>query len=153
MMSGLPLAYNKDMQEDKDAVFSALDTVNNCLTIFTRMFSTLRFQTDTMRRSAARGFTNATDAADYLAKKGMPFRDAHAIVGKLVLHCLQTGTTLEDLALDAYKKISPAFEEDIYTAISLQTCVDGRAAPGGPAPAAVEEHIGQSAVWLSMQHP
>ncbi len=152
MMKGLPLAYNKDMQEDKEAVFDALDTVNGCLSIFTRMFSTLRFNTDKMLSGAGRGFTNATDAADYLVKKGVPFRTAHEIIGKLVFACLSQGKALSDLSISELREISPAFEEDVFDSISLIACVEGRSLPGGPAPEAVEKHIAESAMWLIMQH-
>ena len=152
MMKGLPLAYNKDMQEDKEAVFDALDTVNGCLSIFTRMFSTLRFNTDKMLAGAGRGFTNATDAADYLVKKGVPFRTAHEIIGKLVFACLSQGKALSDLTISELQEISPAFEEDVFNSISLIACVEGRNLPGGPAPEAVEKLIAESAMWLIMQH-
>ena len=151
MMKGLPLAYNKDMQEDKEAVFDAIDTVNGCLTIFQRMFSTLRFHTDRMYSGAGRGFTNATDAADYLVKKGVPFRTAHEIVGRLVLACLKDGKAIADLSLRELKDLSPAFEEDVFDSISLLACVEGRSLPGGPAAAAVEAHIEESARWLAGQ--
>ncbi len=151
MMKGLPLAYNKDMQEDKEAVFDAIDTVNGCLTIFQRMFSTLRFHTDRMYSGAGRGFTNATDAADYLVKKGVPFRTAHEIVGRLVLACLKDGKAIADLSLRELKDLSPAFEEDVFDSISLLACVEGRSLPGGPAAAAVEAHIEESACWLAAQ--
>jgi argininosuccinate lyase len=151
LMKGLPLAYNKDMQEDKEAVFDALDTVNGCLNIFTRMFSTLRFNADRMLAGAGCGFTNATDAADYLVKKGVPFRTAHEIIGKLVFACLGQGKAIADLSLSELQAISPAFEEDVFENISLLACVEGRSLPGGPAPAAVEAHIEESARWLSTQ--
>lgn len=151
MMKGLPLAYNKDMQEDKELVFDALDTVNGCLDIFTRMFSTLSYRTDTMYQGAGRGFSNATDAADYLVKKGMPFRSAHEVVGKLVLYCIGKQRSIEELSLAELKEISPVFEQDIYDAISLRACVEGRALPGGPAPEAVEHHIREGALWMVMQ--
>lgn len=151
MMKGLPLAYNKDMQEDKEALFDALDTVNGCLSIFTRMFSTLRFNTENMRAGAGRGFTNATDAADYLVKKGVPFRTAHEIVGKLVFACLEKGKALTELTLAELQAVSPAFEADVFENISLLSCVEGRCLPGGPAPAAVQAHIDESEKWLGEQ--
>ncbi len=151
LMKGLPLAYNKDMQEDKETVFDTLDTVNGCLPIFTRMFSTLRFRTQNMVAGAGRGFTNATDAADYLVKKGIPFRTAHEIIGTLVFSCLEQGKALADLSLPELQAVSPAFEADVFDAISLSACVEGRNLPGGPAPAAVEAHIRESAMWLVMQ--
>jgi len=148
MMKGLPLAYNKDMQEDKELVFDALDTVNGCLSIFTRMFLALRFRTENMYTGAGRGFTNATDAADYLVKKGVPFRTAHEIIGKLVFHCLQEGKALTDLTLEELRTVSPVFEADVYDAVSLSACVKGRALPGGPAPDAVKAHIEEGRAWL-----
>lgn len=151
LMKGLPLAYDKDMQEDKEAVFDALDTVNGCLTIFTGMFSTLHFNTERMHAAAGGGFTNATDAADYLVKKGVPFRTAHEIIGKIVFACLKDGKAIADLSLSELKSISPAFDEDVFESISLHTCVEGRSLPGGPAPAAVEAHIKQSAQWLDSE--
>ncbi len=151
MMKGLPLAYNKDMQEDKEALFDALDTINGCLSIFTRMFSTLRFNTENMRAGAGRGFTNATDAADYLVKKGVPFRTAHEIVGKLVFACLEKGKALTELTLAELQGVSPAFEADVFENISLLSCVEGRCLPGGPAPAAVQAHIEESEKWLGEQ--
>ena len=141
MMKGLPLAYNKDMQEDKEATFDALDTVLACLDLFTRMFVTLKFRTDRMRAGALKGFANATDAADYLVKKGMPFRTAHEVIGALVLGCIKAGKALEDLSLAELKQYSDVFEGDVYDAISLETCVNGRALTGGPAPTATRAHI------------
>ncbi|MDL2235195.1 argininosuccinate lyase [Christensenellaceae bacterium OttesenSCG-928-L17] len=151
MMKGLPLAYNKDMQEDKEATFDALDTVNGCLTIFTRMFETLTFHTEHMRAGAGRGFTNATDAADYLVKKGVPFRTAHEIVGKLVFTCLERGIALHELPLLELQAVSPVFDADVYDAISLSVCVNERSLPGGPAPEAVKRHMEDGYMWLIMQ--
>lgn len=151
MMKGLPLAYNKDMQEDKELVFDALDTVNGCLPIFTKMFTTLRFRIENMYAGAGRGFTNATDAADYLVKKGVPFRTAHEIIGKLVFACLQDGKTIADLTLPELQALSPAFGEDVFQAISLEACVQGRSLPGGPAPEAVQAHIQEGRSWLEGQ--
>ena len=131
-MKGLPLAYNKDMQEDKEGVFDALDTVIDCLTLFTGMVKTMKFRKDVMEKSAAKGFTNATDAADYLVNHGVPFRDAHGIIGQLVLTCLDKGLSLDELPLEDYKAISPVFEEDIYDAISMKTCVEKRMTLGAP---------------------
>ncbi len=131
-MKGLPLAYNKDMQEDKEGAFDALDTVMACLTLFTGMVKTLRFNKEAMKSSAVRGFTNATDAADYLVKKGVPFRDAHGIIGQLVLRCIEKGIGLDDLPLAKYQEICPVFQEDIYDAISLKTCVEKRMTYGAP---------------------
>jgi len=148
-MKGLPLAYNKDMQEDKELSFDAMDTVKHCVILFTGMLSTMSFNTETMEESAKKGFTNATDAADYLVGKGVPFRDAHGIVGRLVLTCIEQGKAMDDLTLEEYKKLSPAFEEDIYEAISLKTCVEKRLTKGGPAPDAMEAYLCECRSYLS----
>ncbi len=140
-MKGLPLAYNKDMQEDKELTFDAVDTVKGCLSLFAGMLSSMTFRKDVMEASAKRGFTNATDAADYLVNKGVPFRDAHGIVGQLVLVCIEKGIALDDLPLEEYKKISPVFEEDVYEAISMKTCVDRRNTLGAPGPEAMKKVI------------
>ncbi len=142
IMKGLPLAYNKDMQEDKEATFDALDTVLACLELFTLMFASLKFKTGAMRKGASRGFTNATDAADYLVKKGVPFRTAHEIIGALVLSCIERGAAIEDLTLEELRAFSKEFDEDVFEAISLDACVAERKLAGGPAPGAVMEHIG-----------
>ena len=131
-MKGLPLAYNKDMQEDKELTFDAIDTVKGCLALFEGMLSTMKFRKNVMEDSAKHGFTNATDAADYLVNHGVPFRDAHGIVGQLVLYCLEKKIALDDMTLEEYKKISPVFEEDIYEAISIRTCVEKRMTLGAP---------------------
>ena len=131
-MKGIPLAYNKDMQEDKELSFDAFDTVKGCISLFKGMIDTMRFNPERMADSAKKGFTNATDAADYLVKKGVPFRDAHGIVGQLVLLCIDKGIALDDLSLDEYKDVSPVFEDDIYDAISLKTCVEKRLTLGAP---------------------
>lgn len=141
MMKGLPLAYNKDMQEDKEAVFDALHTVQLCLTTFIPMLQTAAVHKDTMRNAAAKGFINATDCADYLTKKGMAFRDAYRVLGRLVSYAQDEGKTLETLTLEEYKAYSALFEEDIYEAISLDTCVKQRKVIGGPAPEVVAAHI------------
>ncbi len=141
VMKALPLAYNKDMQEDKEPVFDALDTVGTCLPVFTEMLKTMTVNSENMRSAAAEGFINATDCADYLVKKGLPFRDAYTIVGRLVNRCIAAGRTLETLSLTEYKAISNLFDSDIYDAISLDTCVAQRRAEGGPAPDAVEKQI------------
>ncbi|MCD2492048.1 argininosuccinate lyase [Lacrimispora sp. NSJ-141] len=140
-MKGIPLAYNKDMQEDKEMIFDAIDTTKGCLGLFTGMISTMKFHKDIMKKSAAKGFTNATDAADYLVNHGIPFRDAHGIVGRLVLYCLDKGISLDDMSLEEYKAISPVFEKDIYDAISLKTCVDRRTTLGAPGPSVMEQVI------------
>ena len=141
MMKGLPLAYNKDMQEDKEAIFDAVDNVKLCIRTFIPMLATMRVIKENMRNAAARGFINATDCADYLVKKGMPFRDAYKITGTLVALCIEKGLTLETLPLEEYKKMTENFGEDVYEAINLDTCVNGRLSEGGPSPAAVKEQI------------
>ncbi len=142
VMKGLPLAYNKDMQEDKEAVFDAVDTGKMCIDIFTRMLSTCRFKKDSMYKAASKGFTNATDFADYLVKKGTPFRTAHEITGRLVLECLNRGLGIEDLSLKELQKLGGEYiEEDVYDAITLKTCVEGRQLMGGPAPDTVKAAI------------
>ncbi|MGI6077746.1 MAG: argininosuccinate lyase [Fastidiosipilaceae bacterium] len=141
MMKNLPLAYNKDMQEDKEAIFDAFDTVALCLPAFTGMLKTLRVRADRMREAAAGGFTNATDLADYLVIKGLPFREAHHVSGQLVHHCIENNTVLEKLDLDTLKSVCPLFDTDVYEAISLETCVNRRSLPGGPAPETVSSAI------------
>lgn len=140
-MKGIPLAYNKDMQEDKEWAFDAIDTAKGCLTLFTGMLRTMQFNKERMKDSARHGFTNATDAADYLVNHGVAFRDAHGIVGQLVLLCLEKKIALDELPLEEYKKISPVFEEDIYDAISLETCVNKRITIGAPGKSAMDEVI------------
>ena len=147
-MKGLPLAYNKDMQEDKEAFFDAYDTVKNCLLVFTGMLESVVFHTDQMRNSAREGFTNATDLADYLVGKGLPFRDAHRVSGTLVKKCIREQRSLEDLGLEELRRESPLFDEDVYQAIALDTCVARRDLRGGPAPKAVEESIRTAEAWL-----
>lgn len=131
-MKGLPLAYNKDMQEDKELTFDAIDTTKGCIKLFTGMIQTMKINKPAMAKSARNGFTNATDAADYLVKHGVPFRDAHGIIGQLVLYGIENNKALDDLTLEEYKMISPVFEEDIYEAISLETCVNTRNTIGAP---------------------
>jgi len=140
-MKGLPLAYNKDMQEDKEVAFDAFDTVKDCLHLFSGMLKTITFHKDIMEKSAMMGFTNATDAADYLVKKGMPFRDAHSVIGRLVLKCIEKNCAIEDLSLEELKEICPDFENDLYDAISLKTCVNRRLTKGAPSETAVNEAI------------
>ncbi|MGL4799248.1 MAG: argininosuccinate lyase [Cellulosilyticaceae bacterium] len=147
-MKGLPLAYNKDMQEDKENVFDSIDTIKMCLPIFTAMLRTMNVRKENMYKAAAGGFTNATDAADYLVKKGMAFRDAHEVIGKLVLYCVNTGKNLEDLSLAEYHAIHPIFEDDIYEAISLLTCVNERNVYGGPSKEAVLKHLQEATAFL-----
>ncbi len=141
VLKGLPLAYNKDMQEDKEAVFDALDTVKECLEVFTPMFTTMTIRKDNMRKAASGGFINATDCADYLTRKGTPFRDAYKIVGRLVSQCIRSGETLETITLKDFAAISNKFSDDVYDALDLRTCVKGRDAIGGPAPEEVERQI------------
>lgn len=148
VMKGLPLAYNKDMQEDKEALFDGIDTVKKCIKVFSGMMKTMKFNRDVMFRSANSGYTNATDAADYLVKKGVPFRSAHEIVGKLVLHCIKSSKALDDLSIDELKDFSPLFAEDIYDALNLATCVNQRNIPGGPGMTAVTDAITQGSQWL-----
>ena len=141
-MKGIPLAYNKDMQEDKELAFDAMDTVKGCLALFTGMIATMKFNKDVMSRSARHGFTNATDAADYLVNHGVPFRDAHGIVGKIVLYCIDKGIAIDDMSLEELKAVSPVFEADIYDAISMDTCVNKRLTVGAPGKEAMEKVIG-----------
>lgn len=140
-MKGIPLAYNKDMQEDKELSFDAIDTVKGCISLFTGMIDTMKFNNQVMEASAKNGFTNATDAADYLVNHGVPFRDAHGIVGQLVLFCIEKNIALDDMTLEEFKAISPVFEEDIYEAISLKTCVEKRVTIGAPGREAMEKVI------------
>lgn len=147
-MKGIPLAYNKDMQEDKELVFDAIDTTKGCLALFTGMLRTMRFRKQRMEDSAKNGFTNATDAADYLVNHGVPFRDAHGIVGQLVLYCIDKNIALDDMSLEEYKAISPVFEEDIYEAISMKTCVEMRNTIGAPGKSAMEQEIALEEAYL-----
>ena len=147
-MKGIPLAYNKDMQEDKELTFDAIDTVKGCLALFTGMVSTMQFNKANMEASAKNGFTNATDAADYLVNHGVPFRDAHGIVGQLVLKCIDKGISLDELSLEEYKEISPVFEQDIYEAISMKTCVEKRMTLGAPGPDVMEQVIAGNKKYL-----
>ena len=148
-MKGIPLAYNKDMQEDKELTFDAIDTVKGCISLFNGMMNTMTFNKPQMENSAKHGFTNATDAADYLVNHGVPFRDAHGIVGQLVLLCLDKHISLDELPLDEYQKISPAFEEDIYDAISMKTCVEKRNTIGAPGRDAMKKVIAINDTYLA----
>ena len=148
-MKGIPLAYNKDMQEDKELSFDAMDTVKGCIALFNGMLATMKFNKDRMRSSANKGFTNATDAADYLVKHGVPFRDAHGIIGKIVLYCIDKGIAIDDMSLDELKTICPVFEEDIYEEISMETCVNNRLTVGAPGKAAMEQVIAQEKAYLA----
>lgn len=150
-MKGIPLAYNKDMQEDKEMAFDAIDTVKDCLTLFNGMVATMRFNKQAMEESAAHGFTNATDAADYLVGKGVPFRDAHGIIGRLVLYCLEKGVAIDALSMEEFKKISPVFEEDIYEAVSLKTCVERRLTIGAPGMEAMQTVIAINKAYLEKE--
>ena len=150
-MKGLPLAYNKDMQEDKEPAFDAIDTARACIPLFAQMLRTVRFNKETMEKSAMRGFTNATDAADYLVLKNVPFRDAHGIIGRLVLHCIDEGKAIEELSLEELKTFSDRFEEDVYEAVSLRACVNRRLTAGAPGLSAMDEEIALSRTWLEAQ--
>ena len=148
-MKGIPLAYNKDMQEDKELSFDAMDTVKGCLALFNGMLATMKFNKEKMHDSANKGFTNATDAADYLVNHGVPFRDAHGIVGRIVLYCLDKKIAIDDMSLDELKAICPVFEEDIYEAISMETCVNKRLTIGAPGKAAMENVIALERKYLN----
>ncbi|MCD8333069.1 MAG: argininosuccinate lyase, partial [Clostridiales bacterium] len=148
-MKGIPLAYNKDMQEDKELTFDAIDTVKGCLALFTGMISTMKFNKERMSDSARHGFTNATDAADYLVNHGVPFRDAHGIVGQIVLYCIDKDIAIDDMSLEELKAICPVFEEDIYEAISMDTCVNKRLTIGAPAKTAMEKVIAAEREYLA----
>lgn len=147
-MKGIPLAYNKDMQEDKELTFDAIDTVKGCLALFEGMVRTMKFRSDVMEKSAMTGFTNATDAADYLVGRGVPFRDAHGIIGRLVLYCIDKKCGIEDLTIEELKNISPVFEDDIYDAISLKTCVEKRLTVGAPGSEAMRKVIAAEKEYL-----
>lgn len=149
IMKGLPLAYNKDIQEDKELTFDAIDTVKSCIALFTGMIKTMSFRKDVMEASAKKGFTNATDAADYLVNHGVPFRDAHGIIGELVLYCINKNCSLDDLSLEEFKQVSPVFEEDIFKAISLKNCVEKRNTIGGPGLIAMGEIIAMNEAYLN----
>ena len=149
-MKGIPLAYDKDMQEDKEVSFDAIDTTKNCLILFTDMLSTMKFNKETMEKSAIRGFTDATDAADYLVNKGVPFRDAHGIIGRLVLYCIDKEVGISDLELDELKKFSDKFDKDVYDAISLKTCVEKRLTVGAPGPEAMKNEIKGNVEFLDL---
>ncbi len=141
MMKSLPLAYNKDMQEDKEAIFDAVDTVKMCLPVFTKMLSTMKIRKDSMHKAAQGGFTNATDVADYLVKKGIPFRSAHEIIGKMVLYCINSNKAIDELTMQEFKEFSEKIEDDVYSEISLEKCVSGRSLVGGPAADSVKASI------------
>jgi len=155
-MKGLPLAYNKDMQEDKEMAFDAFDTAKDCISLFTGMLATMKFRKERMATSAMNGFTNATDAADYLVNKGMPFRDAHGVIGRLVLYCIEKNTSIDALSLEELQSISDMFEEDIFDAVSLKTCVEKRLTLGAPGPDVMQqvialhkEYLATEQIWLA----
>ena len=149
VMKGIPLAYDKDMQEDKEPVFDAFDTAMISIRLMGGMLRTMTFRKDVMERSAMNGFTNATDAADYLVNKGVPFRDAHGIIGRLVLYCIDKKCSIDDLTLDELRTFSESFDEDVFDAVSLKTCVEKRLTDGAPGEGALKKHIEQSRTWLS----
>ena len=148
-MKGIPLAYNKDMQEDKECIFDAIDTVKLCIPVFEKMIATMKINKERMYSGAGGGFTNATDAADYLVKKGMPFRQAHEVIGKMVAYALDVGKALSEFTMEEFKNCSSIIEEDIYKAISLETCVNERNIIGGPASQAVQEAINRGEVFIN----
>ena len=148
-MKGIPLAYNKDMQEDKELSFDAFDTVNNCIHLFTGMIATIKFNKEVMEKSAMNGFTNATDAADYLVKKGMPFRDAHAVIGRLVLYCIENNKAIHELKLLELKSICDMFDMDVYDEISLETCIEKRITTGGPSRMAITNEIAKNDEFIN----
>lgn len=149
-MKGIPLAYNKDMQEDKELSFDAMDTVKGCLALFNGMLSTMKFNKERMYKSSNKGFTNATDAADYLVNHGVPFRDAHGIVGRIVLYCIEKNIAIDDMSLEELQAISPVFEQDIYEAISMETCVNKRLTTGAPGREAMERAIAAEKEYLAL---
>ncbi|MDP4094831.1 MAG: argininosuccinate lyase [Bacillota bacterium] len=148
VMKSLPLAYNKDMQEDKEAIFDAVDTVKMCLPVFTRMIATMKFRKENMYKAAQGGFTNATDMADYLVKKGIPFRNAHEIIGKMVIYCIEKGKAIEELTMSEFANFSEVIKDDVYAEISLEKCVSGRNIPGGPAEESVKVSLDQGKKFL-----
>lgn len=150
-MKGIPLAYNKDMQEDKEPIFDAIDTVKLCLPVFCDMIATMTVKKDNMLKGSKGGFTNATDVADYLVKKGLPFREAHAVVGQMVFYCIERDIALDDLSMEQFKKFSDIIDEDIYNAISMETCVNDRKVIGGPAKEVVESAIKAAKEFINQQ--
>ena len=149
VMKGLPLAYNKDMQEDKECVFDAVDTIKMCLPVFTAMIDTMKINSENMYKAAKGGFMNATDAADWLVKQGMPFRDAHAVIGQIVLYCIENDKVLEDLSIEEFKKFSDVFNDDVFNAITLEKCVEARRVDGGPSKWYIEKLIGFNEEFIS----
>ncbi len=150
-MKGIPLAYNKDMQEDKEPIFDSIDTVKLCLPVFCDMIATMTVKKDNMLKGSKGGFTNATDVADYLVKKGLPFREAHAVVGRMVFYSIEHDKALDDLTMDEFKEFSDIIEDDIYNAISMETCVNDRKVIGGPAKEVVEKAIADAKEFLAQQ--
>ena len=150
-MKGIPLAYNKDMQEDKEPIFDSIDTVKLCLPVFCDMIATMTVKKDNMLKGSKGGFTNATDVADYLVKKGLPFREAHAVVGRMVFYSIEHDKALDDLTMDEFKEFSDIIEDDIYNAISMETCVNDRKVIGGPAKEIVEKAIADAKEFLAQQ--
>ncbi|MHB1419404.1 MAG: argininosuccinate lyase, partial [Bacillota bacterium] len=148
LMKSLPLAYNKDMQEDKEALFDAADTARQSLLAFTGMIRTLKINKENMYRGAQGGFTNATDVADYLVARGLPFREAHEVVGRLVLHCLEKGVAIDSLSLEEFRQFSPVFEIGVFGMVSVEGCIERRRLPGGPARVAVQKSIKAGRDWL-----
>lgn len=149
VMKSLPLAYNKDMQEDKEAIFDAVDTVKMCLPVFSNMIDTMKVRKANMYKAAQGGFTNATDIADYLVKKGIPFRSAHEIIGKMVLYCIENNKAIDDMSMDEFKSFSDKIQEDVYTEISLEKCVSGRKLVGGPARETEEKALEKAKAFIS----
>ena len=151
VMKGIPLAYDKDLQEDKEPVFDAFDTARDCIILMSGMLETMTFRGEVMEASARNGFTNATDAADYLVGKGVPFRDAHGIIGRMVLYCIERHKSLEELSPEEFRSFSEAFDEDVYEAISVKTCVEKRLTYGAPGPAAMDLEIAEAREWLASE--
>ena len=149
MMKGIPLAYNKDMQEDKEQIFDSIDTVKLCLPVFCDMISTMKINKANMYEGAKGGFTNATDAADYLVKKGLPFRDAHSVIGNMVFYCIEHNKAIDDLTMEEMKSFSDIIEEDIYEAVSMETCVNDRAVIGGPAKTVTLNAISEAEKYIN----
>lgn len=149
VMKSLPLAYNKDMQEDKEAIFDAIDTVKMCLPVFSNMLATMKLRKANMYKAAQGGFTNATDIADYLVKKGIPFRSAHEIIGKMVLYCIDKNKSIDEMSMEEFKSFSDKIEDDVYTEISLEKCISGRKLPGGPAQETEQKAINNAKLFIS----
>ena len=149
IMKSLPLAYNKDMQEDKEAIFDAVDTVKMCLPVFSKMLATMKLRKANMYKAAQGGFTNATDIADYLVKKGIPFRSAHEIIGKMVLYCIENNKAIDAMSMNEFKSFSDKIEEDVYSEISLEKCISGRKLPGGPSHETEQKAIDNAKAYIS----